>query len=96
MRLPWWLEYDRARSPAEGRAFQTIMAIFAPVGMFAVFIAQWPVGALGFRGNNAFLPIVVVAIPPGLAIAKWLAQKMRPELFSEAEANWRKRNGIEQ
>jgi hypothetical protein len=93
MRLPWWLDLDRARSPAEGRAFQTIMAIFAPVGILAVFLAQWPARGLGVQGNNAFLLIVVIAIPPSLAIAGWLGRKMRPELFQEAEAAWRKRNG---
>lgn len=95
MRLPWWIAYDRNRSPEEDRAYQLIMVLFFPIAVVALAIVYLPVvGGIGLKGNNAFLPMVALAFPPSLLLAKLLGQRMKPDLFREAEKNWRRRNGI--
>ena len=91
---PWWLDYDLKRSSEEGRARQTIILLFGAIAIAAIWIVQWPIGAIGLHGNAAFAVLVAITFPPSLAIAKVIAAHLRPGLFKDAERNWKRRNGI--
>ena len=93
-KMPWWLDFATASnksSPEESRARKFVLLIWGAITIPAVFILNVPISTLHLPGNVGFLVLVAMTFPSSMVLAKWIASRLRPELFKDAEENWRKR-----